>query len=160
MEASKRQVTLVQVAPTPTAVIVEATTWEAFPARWPEMLSEVWSYLRQAGLETDRNVMLYRDDLPNVEVGVEVRRPFAPEGRVVPSSLPAGLAAKTIETGPPSPAGLAQAHAAVRAWCDANHHELEGTRWEVYGHWREEQDPAEYETEVYWLLRENSRGRA
>jgi effector-binding domain-containing protein len=92
--------------------------------------------------------------LPHVEVGVEVERPFPAEGRVVRSTLPSGLAAKTIAAGPPSPDGLARAHAAVRAWCDANGHELEGTRWEVYGHWREDADPAEYETEVYWLLRE------
>ena len=28
--------------------------------------------------------------------------------------------------------------------------ELAGPRWEIYGHWRE--DPAEVETEVYYLL--------
>ena len=39
-----------------------------------------------------------------------------------------------------------------RDWCAAHGHVLTGVRWEIYGHWAEEQDPALYETEVYWLL--------
>jgi effector-binding domain-containing protein len=148
-------VTLVRTAATPTAVVAEETTWVAFPSRWPELLDEVWAFLRQAGLETGRNVMLYRDDVPRVEIGAEVREPFAPDGRVVPSSLPAGLAAMTIQRGPPSREGIAEAHEAVRAWCRANRHQLEGPRWEVYGHWRDDQDPAAYEIEVYWLVEED-----
>jgi effector-binding domain-containing protein len=157
VDASSRPVTLARTVATPTAVVAEATTWEAFPALWPELLAEVWAFVRRAGLETGRNVMVYRDDVPNVEVGVEVRRPFAGGDRVVPSSLPAGLAARTVERGPPSAEGLATAHAAVLAWCDANRHPIVGTRWEVYDHWREERDPAEFETEVFWLLREGDR---
>ena len=38
-------------------------------------------------------------------------------------------------------------------WCEANGHEPEGTRWEVYGHWVEDGDPSDYAIEVYWLLR-------
>jgi len=34
--------------------------------------------------------MLYRDDVPNVEVGVEIAGSFAPTGRIVASALPAG----------------------------------------------------------------------
>jgi effector-binding domain-containing protein len=97
--------------------------------------------------------MLYRDDVPNVEVGVELEGPFTPAARIVRSSLPAGLAATTIQRGPPSPEGIAEAHRAVLAWCEANGHEPEGTRWEVYGHWVEDGDPSDYEIEVYWLLR-------
>jgi effector-binding domain-containing protein len=97
--------------------------------------------------------MVYRDDLPHVEVGVEVQRPFPAGGRVIPSSLPAGRAARAIARGAPSRDGLARAHEAVHTWCGAHRHELSETRWEVYGHWREEQDPAQYEVEVYWLLR-------
>ena len=154
---AERSVTLVRTDPTPTAVVAEATTWDAFPSRWPELLDEVWAFVRGAGLPAGRNVMLYRDDVPHVEVGVEVREPFVSEGRVVRSSLPVGLAAKTIQRGPPSPEGIAEAHAAVHAWCQANHHQLERTRWEVYGHWRDNQDPADYEIEVYWLVREDGR---
>ena len=145
-------VTLVRVEPTPTAVVAEATSWDAFPSQWPALLDEVWTFVRRARLEAGRNVMLYLDDVPHVEVGVEVRGPFAGEGRVVPSTLPGGLAATTVERGPPSREGIAKAHAAVKAWCSVHGHELAGTRWEVYDHWREEADPATFETAVYWLL--------
>ena len=78
---------------------------------------------------------------------------MAPAGRVVPSSLPAGLAAMTVRRGAPSREGLAEAHAAVLAWCDAHGRRPEATRWEVYGHWVEDGNPAEYEIEVYRLVR-------
>jgi effector-binding domain-containing protein len=145
-------VRIVATVETPTAVVAEATSWEKFPEVWKTLLGEVWTFLRGAGLTTGRNVMVYRDDLPNVEVGAEVSSSFEATGRVRPSSLPAGRAATTVEYGPPSPAGLARAHAAVRDWCAANSHELTGARWEIYGHWIEDQDPAMFETEIYWLL--------
>jgi len=145
-------VTRVRAEAIPTAVIAETTTWDAFPSLWPALLDEVWAFVRRAGLDAGRNVMLYKDDVPHVEVGVEVGGAFAGEGRVVPSTLPGGLAAKTVERGPPSREGIGAAHARVRAWCEANEHELDGTRWEIYGHWLEE-DPASFETEVYWLVR-------
>jgi hypothetical protein len=142
-------VALVQTDGTPTAVVAETTTWQVYPSLWPQFLEEVWSFLRGSDLEPGRNVMVYRDDRPSVEVGAEVARPFTAEGRVVPSALPTGLAAMTIAPGPPSREGLAEAHAAVKEWCAANEHELEGTRWEVYDH-----EPASY-TEIYWLVSDN-----
>ena len=146
-------VRIVTTAPTPTAVVAESTSWEEFPQLWGELLSEVWTFLRDSDLTTGRNVMLYKDDSPNVEVGAEVGDSFTPTGRVVPSSLPAGRAATSVARGAPSAAGLASAHAAVLDWCAENGHELTGVRWEIYGHWLEDQDPALFETEVYWLLK-------
>jgi effector-binding domain-containing protein len=96
--------------------------------------------------------MLYKDDQPSVEVGVCVDRAFARSGRVEPSALPAGRAATAVARGAPSPEGLARAHAAVHEWCAANGHALTGVRWEIYGHWLDDQDPALNETEVYWLV--------
>jgi effector-binding domain-containing protein len=145
-------VRIVTTEPTPTAVVAETTSWEEFPRVWRELLAEVWAFLRDSDLTTGRNVMLYRDDSPRVEVGAEVSSSFVPSGRVVPSSLPAGRAAAAVARGEPSPARLAGAHTAVRDWCAANGHTLTGIRWEVYGHWLEDQDPALFETEVYWLL--------
>jgi effector-binding domain-containing protein len=154
MRAVERPVTLVRTAATPTAVVAVTTSWEAFPSLWGKLLDEVWAFLRRSGLATGRNVMLYKDDRPDVEVGVEVAGAFAGEGRVVASSLPAGLAAMTVARGAPSREGLAAGHAAVLAWCNANDHEVVGACWEVYGHWLDDQDPAAYETEIYWLVRE------
>jgi effector-binding domain-containing protein len=144
-------VTIVTTTAAPTAVVREATTWEAFPTRWGQLLDEVWAFVRSAGVAAGRNVMLYADDVPNVEVGVEVSDPFPPSERVVASSLPAGRAARTIAPGPPTPEGLAAAHAAVLRWCEANGEQTTRVRWEVYGHWRDD-DPEGFETEIYWLL--------
>ena len=143
-------VTIVTAPATPTAVVAQATSWEEFPTLWRELLDEIWGFVRGSELSR-RNVMVYKDDVPNIEVGVEVAGAFAPHGRVVPATLPAGRAAKTISRGPPSPAGLDAAHKAVVDWCAANGHALSGVRWEVYGHWRDD-DPDGFETEVYWLL--------
>jgi effector-binding domain-containing protein len=144
-------VRVVDVEAIPTAVIAEETTWRLFPTRWPELLDEVWAFVRAEKLDAGRNVMLYHDDRPRVEVGVESRERFAPSGRVVPSSLPAGRAAFTIARGAPADA-LGPAHDAVVSWSRANGHRLSGCRWEIYDHWRDDQDPADYRTEVYWLL--------
>jgi effector-binding domain-containing protein len=144
-------VSIVTTTATPTAVVREATTWEAFPTRWRPLLDEVWAFVRTTGLAAGRNVMLYADDVPNVEVGVEMSEAFASGERVVASALPAGRAARTVLRGPPTPEGLGAAHSAVRDWCSANGEQTIGVRWEVYGHWRDD-DPEGFETEIYWLV--------
>jgi effector-binding domain-containing protein len=144
-------VSIVATAATPTAVIRETTTWERFPTLWGELLDEVWTYVRAAEVQAGRNVMVYLDDTPNVEVGVELDGALeAPSGHVAASTLPAGRAATTVARGAPSREGIAAAHAAVVRWCDANGHARTGVRWEVYDHWRD--DPDSFETAVYWLL--------
>jgi hypothetical protein len=45
-----------------------------------------------------------------------------------------------------------RARGAVIAWCESAGLELDGTRWEVYGHWADDQTPDEYEIEVYWRV--------
>jgi effector-binding domain-containing protein len=144
-------VSIVATDAAPTAVIRESTTWERFPTLWSELLDEVWGYVRRVGVRAGRNVMLYLDDVPHVEVGVELEGAVAePSGRVAASALPEGRAATTVARGAPSPEGIAAAHAAVIEWCDANGHTRTGVRWEVYDHWRD--DPDTFETAVYWLL--------
>ena len=144
-------VSIVAAGAAPTAVIREQTTWQRFPTLWSELLDEVWGYVRGAGVPAGRNVMLYLDDVPNVEVGVELEGDLAqPSGRVVASALPSGRAATTVARGAPSLEGIAAAHAAVIEWCEANGHARTGVRWEVYDHWRD--DPDSFETAVYWLL--------
>jgi effector-binding domain-containing protein len=145
-------VTVRVVEPTPTAVVVAATTWEEFPAVWGPMLGEVWGFLRggaPAGLyQQGHNIMLYKDDVPNVEVGVQVSGSFAPSGRVVPSTLPAGVAAGATHTGPIAEIG--SIHRAVREWSEANGYRLSGPHWEIYG----DPDPASghFDVEVFWSL--------
>jgi len=41
---------------------------------------------------------------------------------------------------------------AVLRWCAEHGLDPAGPRWEIYGHWHDD-DPAQLETEVYYLLR-------
>jgi effector-binding domain-containing protein len=142
-------VSVVGATARPTAVVARATTWGEFPSLWGALLGQVYEFLRTSDVrQRGHNVMLYRDDVPHVEVGVEVDRAFDAAAEVVPSHLPAGPAAMTVHRGPYDQLGAA--HTAVHEWCAANGHPLTRTRWEVYGDHHD--DPAQLETEVWWLL--------
>ena len=76
------QVSVAEVAARPTVVVAAATTWPQFPALWKELLDEVWACLRAGGVTRGcRNVMLYRDGVPHVEVGVLLDQPVPLTGR-------------------------------------------------------------------------------
>ena len=144
-----QEVIVKDAAARPTAVVAATTTWPEFPELWPALLDEVWACLRAAGITRGcRNVMLYRDNVPHVEVGVELLQPCSLIGRVVASSLPAGRVAMTVHRG--AYTGLAAAHEAVVDWCTEHGLRLAGPRWEVYG--PHSDDPAEVWTEISWLL--------
>ena len=137
----------------PTAVVKANTTWPEFRTLWRTLLDDVWGFLRATpGLRTDgHNVMLYRHNIPGVEVaveiGVQVTRSFEPTGRVVPSILPAVTAA-TNRVG--TTADVGAAHATVRAWCAVHGREVTGVSWEIYG----DPDPrsGNVEVAVFWAL--------
>ncbi|HYM28762.1 MAG TPA: GyrI-like domain-containing protein [Steroidobacteraceae bacterium] len=144
------EVTILDVPARPTAVVRATTTWQEFPTLWKSLLDEVWACLHAGGVTRGcPNVMLYLDDTPLVEVGVELRVPCALTGRVVASALPAGQVAMTTHRG--SYAGLGAAHRAVLDWCAAEGRAPAGPHWEVYGPHRD--DPAEMWTEVSYLLK-------
>lgn len=133
----------------PTAVIVTETTWDLLPLVWPPLLGQVWSFVRDdEGIAPGRNVMVYRDDRPLMEVGVEVAAPIEGNGVVVPSTIPGGRAVLYEHRGAYD--GLPAAHEALRHWCDAHALEVTGVRWEVYGDWTD--DPDLLSTDVYWQL--------
>lgn len=142
-------VSVVQAEPRPIAVIAATTSWSEFPSLWGQLLGEVWTFLRahdQLLRGGGSSVMLYRDDTPNVEVGVVVAGPFAPSGRIVASQLPGGQAAHAVHRGPY--ADLSSTHDAVVAWCTANDRATSRQRWEIYGDHHD--DPSELTTDVYW----------
>jgi effector-binding domain-containing protein len=143
------QVIVTEVLARPTLVVAATTTWPEFPTMWKGLLDEVWTYVRANGIDRGcRNVMLYLDERPHVEVGVEARSPGPLTGRIVGSSLPAGQVAMTTHRGGYD--GLGAAHRAVIDWCSEHGKRRAGPRWEVYGPHRA--DPAEVWTEVYLLL--------
>jgi effector-binding domain-containing protein len=146
----------VKVDPRPTAVVAQTTTWAEFPSVWGGLLDEVYRFVRDrsdlatgAGGELWQNVMLYKDDAPDIEVGVLVSSSFESEGRVIASELPGGEVATATHLGDYAQLGVT--HDAVREHVTAHGRELAGPCWEIYGHWRA--DPSELETEVFWLLR-------
>jgi effector-binding domain-containing protein len=116
------------------------------------MLDEVWDFVRGGGAkgryEQGHNIMLYKDDVPNVEVGVQVSGSVEPAGHVVASTLPGGLVATATHTGPMAKIG--DTHQAVREWAEANGYRLAGPRWEIYG----DPDPAsgQFDVQVFWSL--------
>ena len=146
------EVTALTVEPVPTAVVAAATTWADFAAAWRPMLDQVWGFLRgdaPAGLyQQGHNVMLYRDDVPHVEVGVQVTGPFESCGQVVPSALPGGLVATATHSGPIGSIG--ETHRAVREWSEAHGYQLAGPHWEIYG----DPDPStgDFEVHIFWAL--------
>jgi effector-binding domain-containing protein len=143
------EVSLEEVPARGTAVVAAVTTWQEFPTLWRELSGEVWECLRASGIERGcRNIILYRDGMPSVEVGVLVDQPCLLTGRVVASTLPAGTAATTVHRGPFDELGAA--HDAVVGWSAAHGYKLMGTRWEVYG--PHDDDPAKQLTEIYWLI--------
>jgi effector-binding domain-containing protein len=152
----RADVTLKTVDAAPTAVVMAATTWAEFPNLWGPMLDQVWSFLRGGAPDGlwahGHNVMLYKDDVPNVEVGVQVTRSFDSCGSVVPSALPGGLVAAATHSGPV--AAIGDTHDAVRGWATANGYALSGRRWEIYG----DPDPStgDFAVEVLWLVAEQA----
>jgi effector-binding domain-containing protein len=139
----------------PTAVIAEATTWDAFPQLWPALLSEVWATVRgDDEVKPGRNVMLYLDDVPHVEVGVEAAGPFEPRGRVTSSELPAGRVMTARLVGSYSEIGAA--HRAVVEACEQRGLVRLGPLWEVYGHFDETAD--DQVVDVYHLVAGSTSG--
>jgi effector-binding domain-containing protein len=131
----------------PTAVVAATTTWDEYPKLWRELLDEVWAAVRaDAAITPGRNVMLYKDDVPSVEVGVEVEAFFEPIGRVFCSTLPGGRVATTTHRGSYD---VGAAHQAIVEACRVLGLERLGPLWEVYGHWN---GPGDEEVEIYHLV--------
>ncbi|MFO0808817.1 MAG: GyrI-like domain-containing protein [Gemmataceae bacterium] len=145
------QVNVVRVEAQPTAVVRFEATRAELPRLIQAACGETWNFAKTApGLKPGRHVAVYLKCLTDIECGVEVAGPFEGNGRVVPSSTPAGLAATATHIGPYHL--LAGVHEAITRWCAANGHKLAGPSWEVYGHG--DVDPAKFRIDVYYLLAE------
>lgn len=115
-------------------------------------LDQVYAAARAGAVSLDgQNIFIYRSataEQLTVDFCVGVTAPFAPTGAVVPLETPSGNTAMTTHHG--EYGGLAEANAAILAWCRANDRMRAGPSWEVYGHWHA--DPAQLRTDVYYLL--------
>ena len=124
------------------------------PTTFAQYLDQVYAAARTGAVRLDgQNIFIYRDtpDRPSeadVAFGVGVTAPFEPMGNVQPTQLPAGAVATTTHWGRYS--GLGGAHHAVIEWCRAHGRRRAGPRWEVYGHWTD--DESQLRTDVFYLL--------
>ena len=83
-----------------------------------------------------------------VEASVELNEKFTSTEDVECSETPTGPVATCLHTGPYK--GLGLAHLAIDEYCHDQGIKQEGTQWEVYGHWNE--DESKLETKVFHLL--------
>src|SRR5262245_53308330 len=124
----------------PIAVVRRRVAPSELPRVVPEACGLVWRTVKAAQVENaGRHVAVYRcagEGRLDIEVGVEVATAFPGHGEVVASVTPAGEAAWATHFGPYQKLG--EVHQAIREWCQAKGLALEGTNWEVYGHWMDE----------------------
>jgi hypothetical protein len=152
------EITLQQVAPRDIAAVRARVPASRVAAMFRTYLDQVYAAGRTNGLPLDgQNIFVYRSvagipDQLDVEFGVGVGAPFTPVGSVALSATPGGKVATTTHWGDYS--ALGDAHAALIAWCRTWDVSLGGTRWEVYGHWREGTIPR---TDVYHLVHSGAR---
>jgi len=140
----------------PLAVVKTVARPEEFSRLVPKYCGVVWNALKAKGVKgAGRHIAIYRDEVVNLEVGVELEKRFDGEGEVVGSSVPVGLVASTVHLGPYQK--LDKAHGAIKEWCGRNGYALAGPKWEIYGHWVQEwnNDPAKIRTDVFYLLKES-----
>ena len=116
-------------------------------------LDKVWPVLREQGVRTGHNVVVYRDGggpTLDMEVGVEVPDGFTPAGEILLLATPSGEAATATHLGEYSE--MRPAYVAIERWCAESRRQKTGVRWEVYGDWSD--DPAQRRTDVYFGLAE------
>ena len=121
-------------------------------------LDQVYAVLRaRQAVGLGHNVVVYRNasgpgptDTLDIEVGVQVSEPFAPEGDVLALRSPSGRAAVATHVGPYQQ--IPATGVALRRWMTERGLGTPVLDWEVYGDW--EEDPAKLTTEIYFLLRE------
>lgn len=155
-------INLGEAQPSYLAVVRATVTHQTLGATIRQILgsNRVYTFIKQAGLEkAGHNVMVYKNDQQRVlenglkefeiEVGVQVARPFEGDGQVICSSTPEGRVATTIHTGAYD--RLGQAHTAIMEWAKAQRLSLTGRSWEIYGDWHE--DPNQITTQVFYLLK-------
>jgi hypothetical protein len=141
-------------APRTIAAVHGRLTVMEIPAKCISYLDQVYAAAKTGAIALDgQNIFVYhpvpgRPDDVDAAFGVGVAGPFEPIGNVRPTAMPIGEAAMTTNWG--SYAGLRAAHNAVITWCRENGRKRTGIRWEVYGHWTD--DESRLQTDVYHLL--------
>jgi effector-binding domain-containing protein len=112
------------------------------------LLDRVWPLVREQGVQTGHNVVVYLDGAMTIEAGVEIFSAFAPTSEVHAFETPSGTAVTTSHFG--EYAEVSGAYAALEQWFATNARRRAGPSWEVYGDWSD--DPQQRRMDVYFLL--------
>ena len=144
------EVEISEVEPRKIAVVRRTASNADLPAVMIGALDQVWAFLRAHDVQTGHNVVLYHDQVYNLEAGVEYTGELPSDPEVEASQTPGGRVASLVYWGPYEELSLA--HTAVARHCIAAGVRIAGPNWEVYGDWAE--DPMERRTDVYYLLRD------
>ena len=137
--------------PRPLAAIRATTTRQQLSRDIIALLNLVWPVLREQGVRTGHNVVVYHGGTAReltVDVGVEAFTDFAVRGEIRRTATPSGEVATVAHYGEYSE--MAGAYAALERWCQDNGRRPAGVNWEVYGDW--DDDPSRRRTDVYFLL--------
>lgn len=154
-------VSTLQSAPRALAAVHARLPVSAVPSSFRRYLDQVYAAAKNGIVKLDgQNVFVYRG-VPgqageaDVALGVGVTSPFVATGNVEPTPLPVGEVATTTHWG--NYAKLGDAHQAVIDWCRDHGRQYTGTRWEVYGHWTD--DEVQLRTDVFYLLEPATAGQ-
>src|ERR1022692_3169386 len=134
------------------AAVRATTTQQRLGADIVRLLDLVWPVLREQGVRTGHNVVVYygaESGAMTIDAGVEALADFTEHGEVRRVCTPPGEVATTAHYGEYS--DLAGAYAALEQWCADYGRRPAGVNWEVYGDWND--DPAKRRTDVYFLLK-------
>ena len=127
----------------------ESATHRELGARIIGLLDQVWPVVRQQGVRTGHNVVVYFGGSPlRFAAGVEVFTPFAATDIVQPLATAAGEVATTAHWG--AYAQMHGAYEAIERWFATHDRHPAGVSWEVYGDTHD--DPAQIRTDVFFLL--------
>ena len=142
-------VTIIEVPAQALAVVRRRATLNELGAVLTEAFDQVSDFIGEHKVVTGHNVVLYLDQVFNLEVGVQVMSPLPAHESIIASETPAGRVATTTHFGPYE--DLTLAHTAIARSVIGGGLQVAGPNWEVYGDWDE--DPEKLRTDVYYLLK-------
>jgi effector-binding domain-containing protein len=137
-----------RTAPRPLAAIRATSSRAQLSKDIIRLLDQVWPVLREQGVPTGHNVVIYHGGPKMIDVGVEAFGEFAETRDLRHTATPSGEAVTTTHWGDYSK--MQPAYAALERWWQENHRRPAGISWEVYGDWHD--DPSEVRTDIYFLL--------
>ncbi len=156
------EIRVLEVESYPVAAVRMVIPWGNFSEVLGPTFGEIAMHLAMTGTAiTNAPLVLYHsmdvttadgDGDVELEIAIPIATPFPETERVKNSNVPGGIAAFTTHMGPYEE--ISKAYQAIQAWLQQFGHESTGVFWEVYMTDPETTpDPADYRTDVYWLIK-------